>query len=128
MFQGLDFKSVVVTLDYDPAADDVLPLWRAPAKTTIVGAYATVTNAVAASTADFFTLTLRNGGAAGTATTAISDTIGGTPGWTALTPKTFALSTDELAAGDLLQLVYDETGTGTFVALNVQLDVIFGSN
>jgi len=128
MFQGLDFKSIVVQLDYDPAADDVLPLWRAPAKATIVGAYATVTNNVAASTADYFTALLRNGGAAGTATTAISDAIGGTAGWTGLTPKSFTLSADELAAGDLLQLVYDETGTGTFTAMNVQLDVIYGSN
>lgn len=128
MFQSLDYKPVVVTLDYDPAADDVIPLWRAPIKASIMGAYATMTNALAANGTNFFALTLRNGGTAGTATTAISDAIGGTAGWSALVPKEFTLSADELDAGDLLQLVYEEDGTGTFTALHIQLDVVYGSN
>lgn len=128
MFQSLDYKPVIVTLDYDPAADDVIPLWRAPIKASIMGAYATMTNALAANGTNFFALTLRNGGTAGTATTAISDAIGGTAGWSALVPKKFTLSADELDAGDLLQLVYEEDGTGTFTALHIQLDVVYGSN
>ena len=128
MFQSLDYKPVVVTLDYDPAADDVIPLWRAPIKASIMGAYATMTNALAANGTNFFALTLRNGGTAGTATTAISDAIGGTAGWSALVPKAFTLSADEIDAGELVQLVYDEDGTGTFTALHIQLDVVYGSN
>ena len=128
MFQGLDYKSVVVNLDYDPAADDVLPLWRVPLDATIMGAYATMTNALAANGTNYFSLTLRNGGSAGTATTALSNTIGGTAGWAALVPTQFTLSTDTVGKGDLLQLVYDEEGTGTFTALQIQLDLVYGSN
>lgn len=128
MFQGNDYKSVIVNLDYDPAADDVIPLWRVPLDATIMGAYATMTNALAANGTNYFSLTLRNGGTAGTATTAISDTIGGTAGWSALVPTEFTMSADEIGAGELVQLVYDEEGTGTFTAVHIQLDVVYGSN
>lgn len=128
MFQGNDYKSVIVNLDYDPAADDVIPLWRVPLDATIMGAYATMTNALAANGSNYFSLTLRNGGTAGTATTSISNTIGGTAGWPALVPQVFTVSADEIKAGELVQLVYDEEGTGTFTAVHIQLDVVYGSN
>lgn len=128
MFQAMDHKSIVISLNYDPAADDIIPLWKAPARATIMAAYATMTNALAANGTNYFSLTLRNGGTAGTATTSISNTIGGTVGWSALVPAAFTMSADEVAAGECVQLVYDEEGTGTFTSMVVQLDVIYGSN
>lgn len=126
MFGSQDKKSVVATFAYDPAADEVLPVWRAPAACEVVAAYATVPNDVAASTANYFTVALRNGGAAGTATTALAAAIGGTPGWTGLTPKTFTVSEGTLAAGDVVTASYDEEGTGTFTSLSIQLDYVLG--
>ena len=126
MFQAMDPKSIVIPLGYDPAADDIIPLWKAPAKATIVAAYATMTNALAANGTNYFSLTLRNGGTAGTATTSISNTIGGTAGWSALLPKAFTMSSDEVAAGECVQLDYNEEGTGTFTSMVVQLDIVYG--
>lgn len=126
MFGGTQKQSVVINIDYDPAADEVHPLWRAPAACEVLGAYATVVNDVGASTANYFSLALRNGGAAGTATTALAAAIGGTPGWTGLTPKPFTISDGTLAAGDVVTAVYDEEGTGTFTQMAVQLDYVLG--
>lgn len=126
MFGGAQKNSIVIVMDYDPAADEVHPLWRAPAACEVTGAYATVVNDVAASTANYFSVALRNGGAAGTATTALAAAVGGTPGWTGLTPKTFTVSEGTLAAGDVVTAVYDEEGTGTFAQLNIQLDYVLG--
>ena len=129
MFQEAVRFPVVVSVDYDPAADEVIPIWRAPKACEIKGAYVTMVNDVAASTADYFSLVLRNGGAAGTATTAISNTLGGTAGWTGLSPTAFTVTSTgkNLSAGDLVEIVYDETGTGTFTQMIVQLDVVYGT-
>lgn len=128
MFPATQVHSVVVALDYDPTADDIIPLWRAPAASEVVGAYATTVNDVAASTADYFSVALRNGGAIGTATTAMAAAVGGTAGWTGLTPKTFTVTEGTLAAGDIVTLNYDETGTGTFAAMTIQLDYVVGAS
>lgn len=129
MFQSQVYFPVTLTLDYDPAADATFPMWRAPAACEIKSAYATVIAAVNASTANYFTAQLLNGGAAGTSTTAISDAIGGTPGWVALTPKAFTMTATgkNLAAGDVVTLKYNEEGTGTYVVMQVQLDVQYGT-
>jgi len=120
---------VVVTIDVDPGADEVYVVWRAPKACEVKSAYVAVANDVAASTANYFTAQLLNGGAAGTATTAISDAVGGTAGWTGLTPKTLTMTSTgkNLSAGDVVVLKYDETGTGTFGALQAQLDVVYGT-
>lgn len=125
MFQSEIRFPVVVSLDYDPAADDQIPIWRAPLAGYIKSAYATVVNDVGASTANYFSVHLRNGGSAGTAATVISSTVGGTAGWTGLTPNAFTIATSAFSAGDVLCLYYDETGTGTFGQLAVQLDVVY---
>lgn len=129
MFQSEVRFPVVAIISEDPAADQVYPIWRAPSACEVKGAYATVEDDVAANTANYFKLKLMNGGAAGTATTAISDEIGGTAGWTGLTPKTFTMTATgrNLAAGEMLVLNYDEEGTGTFSTLNIQLDVVYGT-
>ena len=64
MFQSQVYFPVTMTVDYDPTADKTFPVWRAPAACEIKSAYATVIADVAASTADYFTTQLLNGGAA----------------------------------------------------------------
>lgn len=128
MFQDTIRFPVIASIDEDPAADQTYPVWRAPLACEIRSAYATVVDDVAASTANYFTVQLLNGGSAGTATTTISDAIGGTPGWTGLTPKAFSLTSgsEQLAAGDVLTVKYDETGTGTFGHMIIQADIVYG--
>jgi len=126
MFGNGTYLPVVVSIDYDPAADDDIPIWRAPFDCVVRSAYATVANAVAADGANYFDLALYNGGTLGTALTALGGTIGGTAGWTALLPKAFSVSAGALTAGQLVKLRYNEVGTGTFAQMIVQLDVQAG--
>ena len=97
----------------DQAGDGVVGILRAPwGGATIKAVYAFPELTISASTANFYDLILQNGGAVGTSTTAIG-TAGGTAGLTAITAETFTLNTsaDELASGEWLKVVYDETGT-----------------
>lgn len=126
MFGGARTNSVVIMLDYDPAADDDLTIWRAPQDVVITGAYAWVQNTLAGSTANYFDLALYNGGTAGTALGALAGTIGGTAGWTGQTAKTFTVSNGTVTAGQFVTLRYNEEGTGTFTAMGVQLDYVVG--
>lgn len=118
--------SVVVALDYDPAADDDMNIWRAPQDCIITGAYAWTQNTLAGSTANYFDLALYNGGTAGTALSALAGTIGGTAGWTAQTAKSFTITNGTVTAGQFVTLRYNEEGTGTFTAMCVQLDYVRG--
>jgi hypothetical protein len=128
MFGSQNIKSVNVYLTGDPAADDVLPVFVAPQAVRIVSAKAVSTNGLAADGTNHFALTLHNRGSAGTATQAISDAIGGTAGWAALTPTAFTIDADyeNIASGDLIGVSYDENGTGTFTAMLVQIDYLVG--
>lgn len=128
MFSSQTIKSAVAYIDNDPAADDVLPVFVAPKPCRIVGAKVTVTNTVAGDGTNYFDLALLNGGSAGTATTEIGGTIGGTVGWVGLTPVAFTIDTDadNLTTGDVVTLKYNENGTGTFVAMAVQIDYVEG--
>jgi len=126
MFGSYNKKSVTFSVAYDPAADEVWPVWRAPQACEITAAYATVANDVAASTANYFTVALLNGGSAGTAVTSLATAVGGTAGWTGLTPKAFTVAEGTLAAGDVVTASYDETGTGTFAQITIQLDYVLG--
>lgn len=126
MFGDYAKNSVVVTLDYDPAADDDMTIWRAPQDVVITGAYAWIQNTLAASTANYFDLALYNGGTAGTALGALAGTIGGTAGWTAQTAKSFTITNGTVTAGQFVTLRYNEEGTGTFTALGVQIDFVRG--
>ena len=116
-----------VTIDTDFAADQVVPLFRAPIACELREAYAIMTDAVAAHADNHIALKLMNGGTAGTATTVISGTIGGVGGWTALLPVDFEVSTHKLTAGQVVVLNYDESGTVTpcipmYVQLQVQMN------
>lgn len=126
MFGDQQKSSIVAMLDYDPAADDDLTIWRAPVDCVITAAYAWTQNTLAGSTANYFDLALYNGGTAGTALGALAGTIGGTAGWTAQTAKPFTISNGTVTAGQFVTLRYNEEGTGTFTALGVQLDFVRG--
>jgi len=126
MFGSYNTKSVVVTYDYDPAADDVLPVFTAPKACEITGARAIAANAVNAATDNYFSVSLINAGAAGAGTTVVAAAVGGTAGWAALTPKTFTISDGTLAAGEVVAASYDETGTGTFGVMTIQVDYVLG--
>lgn len=126
MFGSYDVKSFVVGLNYDPGADDDIPVWVAPQDAVITGASFTLANALAGSTANYFDLALYNGGTAGTATQEIGGTIGGTAGWSALTPVAFTVSNGTVTAGDVVYARYNETGTGTFTSAILQIDYVLG--
>jgi len=116
---------VVVSLEYDPAADKVVPLWRAPFDCWIQGAWATVATNVAGHTANYFSLQLQNAGTAGAGTATFGIKVGGTPGWSALVPKNLTPNGYKVAAGELVCVAYDENGTGTFGQVTVQLEVTY---
>lgn len=122
MFGAYNLKTLVAAFDFDPAADDDIFVLKAPQQIEIVGASFTCNNAVAASTANYFDLALYNGGTAGTAVTAIGGTIGGTAGWSALTPKDFTISNGTVTANQIVYLRYNEEGTGTFGAGVLQIN------
>lgn len=126
MFGAYEKKSMVAHLDYDPGADDFIPIFVAAQQIEITAAQVVVANAVSAHTANYFDLALYNGGTAGTATTAIAGTIGGTAGWSALTPTAFTVSNGTVTAGQVVTLHYNEEGTGTFTSMIVQLDYVTG--
>ena len=125
MLQTLRRDSVVVSFAFDPAANKAMPLWRAPKACIIKRATVSSAFTLAAATANYFTVNLLNGGTAGTATTAIGGTAGGTAGWTALTEKTLITSDTSLAAGAWVVANYVEAGTGTFQQMTIQVDYEF---
>lgn len=122
MFGSQNNKILALYIDHDPAADDDLYVFKAPTQLEIVSASFACNNAVAASTANYFDLALFNGGTAGTATTAIAGTIGGTIGWSALTPVDFTVSNGTVTPGQIVFLRYNEEGTGTFTAGVLQIN------
>ena len=128
MFGANNLKTLTIPFNYDPTADDDLYVFKAPQQMIIVSASFACNNAVAASTANYFDLALYNGGTAGTATTAIAGTIGGTAGWSALTPKDFTISNGTVTANQIVYLRYNEEGTGTVTAGVLQVNYRLGSS
>lgn len=130
MFGYENREFVQVFIYGDPAADQVIPLFRATQDCEIKSAYVVITDNVNQTDAAYFKLDLKNGGTAGTAVTAISGTIGGTagtPGWTGLKPETFPLSGEAaISAGEVVVLSYDEASTATFGSMLVQLEILSG--
>ena len=126
MFGAYDIKSTTVFLDYDPAADDDIPVFIAPKALEIVSIKATTVNAVVADGTNYFDLAVYNGGTSGTALTAVAGTVGGTVGWVALTPVSFTVSNGTMAANEVLKLRYNEAGTGTFTAMILSVDYRLG--
>lgn len=105
--------NITTVLFPDQAGDDTLGILRAPAGgCTLKGVYVMASTAVTASTADYYTLTLQNGGTVGTATLAVGTALG-TVGIAADTGVAFTLNSalTNMAAGEYLKVLYDETGT-----------------
>lgn len=104
--------SVVIT---DPGADKAVPILCAPSNDhiTVEAAYVCADTSVSGSTVNYYSVNLLNGGTAGTGTTNIGSTVGGTAGWTANTPKTISITdgSGKLTDGQWLVANYAETGT-----------------
>lgn len=126
MFGSQNRKTILVPLNYDPAADDDFYVLKAPYNLTIESASFACNNAVAASTANYFDVALYNGGTATSGTTLIAGTIGGTAGWSALTPKNFTISNGTITSDQVVYLRYNEEGTGTFTAGVLQINYRLG--
>ncbi len=117
----------------DPAGDKRIPLLRVPDdhNYTIERFDVCADTTVNASTANYWKLSLENGGASGTAQAVIGGTVGGTAGWTANSPKvgTITAGSGKLTAGEWLVANYDENGTvgpGRFT-VNIELRDGIGS-
>lgn len=127
MFGGYNTLSQNVFISGDPAANEDYIIFVAPKACQITGVKATVTNTVAASTANYFDLALYNGGSsAGTALGVVAGTLLGTVGWAALTPNSFTITNGTMAANEVLKLRYSETGTGTFGSMLLSIDYVLG--
>lgn len=112
---GYNTRVVVAPITGGTAGTVTLPLFPAPfGGVTIDGAWATAAGAVAANGSNYATMTLVNGGTAGTATTAVG-TAGGTVGWSASTPAAFSVNTGAktLTEGQWLVAKYAVTGSVT---------------
>jgi hypothetical protein len=115
----------------DPGADLKFPVLVAPADIpgiTIEKGWAFVSKSISGSTANYVSFTLLNGGTAGTATTSIGGTAGGTSGMTAYVPEAIAITagSGRLTAGQVLMCNYDETGTVDPDAVSIVVEYVEG--
>jgi hypothetical protein len=114
----------------DPAGDLKFPVLVAPADNsiTIEKGWAFVSKTISASTANFVAFTLLNGGTAGTATTSIGGTGGGTAGMTAYVPSAITITggSGRLTSGQVLMCNYDETGTVDPDAVSIVVEYVVG--
>jgi hypothetical protein len=128
MSQIAGYNKNITVLKSSTSADYTIPALRAPfGGATITGVWAVSSTTLAASTSDYFNITLLNGGTVGTATAAIG-TVGGTTGWTAAAAQAFSLNTaaDELTEGQYLMAKYDETGTVAVADVTVIVEWVHG--
>jgi hypothetical protein len=103
----------------DPGADARVTVFEVPAgvgQVQVVQAIAECSATVAEHDTNFIKITLQDGGADGTGTTAIGAELtnlatGSNGAWTAATPKDFTVAEVLLDEGDRLMLKYDEGGT-----------------
>ena len=102
-----------------PFAGEVLDLWAVPGATITAGA------------GTGLAITLINGGAVGTATTALGTVGAGTADTSWVGTQVYAgsvLSGASFSAGDVLCLKYDETGTVNTLWLNAGFNVRYGKS
>ena len=113
-----------------PSADKRVAALRVPAghTWTIEDVNVVSDTTVGASTADYVSASVENGGTAGTGTTAISTAAGGTPGWVANTPKNVPITSGlgDLSEGQYLNVFHDITGTPTLGRFSVIIDYVDG--
>lgn len=122
--------SLAEVFGHDPAADEVFTLFRFPVAGQVLAAYATNTAAVATATNTLALYLVK-------ASTAAANSVQGTLGswaagstWAVDTTRTMTItsygSTALFDAGEKLLLSYDETATGTWTELGLQVDYILG--
>jgi len=125
--------SITIT---DPTADKIYPLLKVPAgvgSVTVISAVASCDTALAEGDSNVIALRLRDGGAAGTGTTAVSEEVsnkatGSHGAWAAGTGavKNFVINDNLLHEGDILTVLYDETGTVGSVNITVTGFAVIG--
>ncbi len=119
-------ESITVFLP-DPAGDEKFPIFVAPSdhSVTIEKASFIMRGGSTASTANYLELSLENGGTAGTATTNMGGTAGGTIGFSDNVPQTVtpAAGSGRLTAGQVLVVDWNEVLTGPSAALGVSVTV-----
>ena len=105
-------------------------MWKAPFAGEVIDLWAVAGAAVTQDGTVGLSIILQNGGAVGTATTAIGTVGGGTTdaGWVADTVRAGTLGVATFAAGDVLAIQYDETGTYNPAWLNVGFNVRYGTS
>lgn len=121
---GARFRIPVAFHWDDPTADDVRLVARVPksaGKYTLVGASAAISETKAADASNGIALKLRKRGVDGAATAVdltnnLGEASGGThPVWTSNVPKDFTIvetaDANVLIEGEVIELVYDESGT-----------------
>jgi hypothetical protein len=123
-------KKVFSVMFPDPTADEKLVIMKAPADhpITIEDCYIDIAGGIAASTANYISMNLIDGGTAGTATGVLSGTAGGTAGWTDNQPSQAApiAGSARLDAGDYLVLNYAETGSVAPGQVTVMIEYVDG--
>lgn len=128
---GYDNVHVVAVHIGDPGADRDINIFRAPCAAEVLSAYVVDNIGIVAGTANYFQVGLKNAGTAGTGTAAMATQVGGTaaggtaPAWTVNVAQTLTISDGTLAAGQWVQVDYDETGTCA-QEIVVVLNVVYG--
>ena len=126
----LAHRKVASVVVLDPAGDLKFPIMVAPAdgSITVEKVWVSVSTTIAASVTNYVDLTVLNGGTAGTATTNIGGTGGGTLGMVAYTPQGIAITagSGRLTAGQFLMINYDENGAVAPGAVSVVVEYVDG--
>lgn len=122
-------ESVTVFLP-DGAGDEKFPVFVAPSDHSITVEKVTfvIPGGIAASVLNYLDLSCENGGTAGTGTTDLGGTAGGTNGWTDNVPQSFtpAGGSGRLVAGEVLVVDFAETGTIGPVGISVTVEYVHG--
>lgn len=96
----------------DQAGAQAFALFKAPAVgATILAAYAVPSETFDADGSNHFTVSLLDGGAAGTGTTSMGAAGGASVDWTEDTAKALTITQDSVDGGDWVRVAYAETGT-----------------
>jgi hypothetical protein len=114
----------------DPAADEIFTLLRFPEAGKVLDAYATNTAAIATVTNALALYLTKYSGAA---TPVVQGTLGSWAAgstWAVDVPRQWTQtslgSTALFARGEWMRLSYDETSTGTWTEMGVQVDYVLG--
>lgn len=114
----------------DPSASEKQVIFVAPSDRNVTIEKATffIAGGVSASTANYVECSLENGGTAGTATTDLGGTAGGTAGWVDNVPQSFspAAGSGKLTAGQVLVFDYAETGTVSPARITAVVEYVDG--